>query len=73
MSACSRSSRRGDQLIQEIERRTEGAEAEPGSVYPALQQLEDQGLVRPRRVRGQRAYDLTAEGRDTSPTTARNW
>src|SRR5690242_2922339 len=35
----------GYQLIQEIERRTEGLwKPSPGSVYPALQQLEDEGL-----------------------------
>src|SRR4051812_6238250 len=37
----------GYQLIQEIERRTDGVwKPSPGSVYPALQQLEDEGLVR---------------------------
>src|SRR5918993_3205588 len=40
--------RNGYQLIQEIERRSDGVwRPSPGSVYPALQQLEDEGLVAP--------------------------
>jgi hypothetical protein len=42
--------RNGYGLMQEIESRSEGAwRPSPGSVYPALQQLEDEGLVRPHR------------------------
>jgi DNA-binding PadR family transcriptional regulator len=55
----------GYQLIQEIERRTEGVwKPSPGSVYPALQQLEDEGLVQTAESEGKRAYELTAEGRE---------
>ncbi|HWK25912.1 MAG TPA: PadR family transcriptional regulator [Solirubrobacter sp.] len=56
----------GYQLIQEIERRTEGVwKPSPGSVYPALQQLEDEGLVRTvESAEGKRAYELTPEGRE---------
>ncbi len=40
----------GYQIIQELERRSDGAwRASPGSVYPTLQQLEDEGLVRAAR------------------------
>jgi DNA-binding PadR family transcriptional regulator len=54
----------GYQLIQEIERRTDGLwKPSPGSVYPALQQLEDEGLVRAAESEGRRAYELTDEGR----------
>jgi DNA-binding PadR family transcriptional regulator len=54
----------GYQLIQEIERRTDGLwKPSPGSVYPALQQLEDEGLVRAVEFEGKRAYELTDEGR----------
>jgi DNA-binding PadR family transcriptional regulator len=35
----------------------------PGSLYPALQLLEDQGLVRSAAEGGRRRYELTAEGR----------
>src|SRR3954447_22642998 len=54
----------GYQLIQEIERRTEGVwKPSPGSVYPALQQLEDEGLVHAVEFEGKRAYELTEDGR----------
>jgi DNA-binding PadR family transcriptional regulator len=53
----------GYQLIQEIERRSKGIwKPSPGSVYPALQQLEDEGLVRAQETEGRRAYNLTDEG-----------
>ena len=55
----------GYQLIQQISERTNGAwKPSPGSVYPALQQLEDEGLVQTVESEGKRAYELTAEGRD---------
>jgi DNA-binding PadR family transcriptional regulator len=55
----------GYQLIQEIERRTEGVwKPSPGSVYPALQQLEDEGLVQIVESEGKKAYELSAEGRE---------
>jgi len=55
----------GYQLIQEIERRTEGVwKPSPGSVYPALQQLEDEGLVQIIESEGKKAYELSAEGRE---------
>jgi DNA-binding PadR family transcriptional regulator len=54
----------GYQLIQEIERRTDGFwKPSPGSVYPALQQLEDEGLVRAVQADSRRSYTLTDEGR----------
>jgi DNA-binding PadR family transcriptional regulator len=55
--------RNGYQLIQEIERRTDGFwKPSPGSVYPALQQLEDEGLVRATELDSRRTYTLTDEG-----------
>jgi DNA-binding PadR family transcriptional regulator len=54
----------GYQLIQEIERRSDGLwKPSPGSVYPALQQLEDEGLVRTVEQEGRRTYELTEQGR----------
>jgi DNA-binding PadR family transcriptional regulator len=54
----------GYQLMQEIERRSDGAwRPSPGAVYPALQQLEDEGLVRTRESDGRRLFELTDEGR----------
>lgn len=56
--------RNGYGLMQEIEQRTGGAwKPSPGSVYPQLQQLEDEGLVRGSEEDGRRVLDLTEEGR----------
>jgi DNA-binding PadR family transcriptional regulator len=56
--------RNGYGLMQEIERRSGGAwRPSPGSVYPALQQLEDEGLVRAEESGGRRLFTLTDEGR----------
>src|ERR1700683_106822 len=55
----------GYQIIQAISERSDGVwRPSPGSVYPALQQLEDEGLIRAEAADGgRRAYQLTAEGR----------
>src|SRR5215216_2514776 len=56
--------RNGYGLMQEIERRSGGVwRPSPGSVYPALQQLEDEGLVRAAEDGGRKQYELTDEGR----------
>ncbi|GLY87145.1 PadR family transcriptional regulator [Actinoallomurus iriomotensis] len=49
--------RNGYQIIQEIAERSHGLwRPSPGSVYPALQQLEDEGLVRAKEESGRRTY-----------------
>jgi DNA-binding PadR family transcriptional regulator len=54
----------GYQIIREIGERSEGAwTPSPGSVYPTLQQLTDEGLVRSSETEGKRVYELTDEGR----------
>jgi DNA-binding PadR family transcriptional regulator len=56
--------RNGYQIIQEISERSAGAwKPSPGSVYPTLQQLEDEGLVTADRPEGRRLFDLTEDGR----------
>jgi DNA-binding PadR family transcriptional regulator len=56
--------RNGYQLMQEIEQRSGGVwRPSPGSVYPALSQLEDEGLVRVEERDGRRTYVLTDDGR----------
>jgi DNA-binding PadR family transcriptional regulator len=56
--------RNGYQLMQEIEERSGGAwRPSPGSIYPALSQLEDEGLVRSDESAGRRAFQLTDDGR----------
>jgi DNA-binding PadR family transcriptional regulator len=54
----------GYQIIQEIASRSSGVwKPSPGSIYPTLQQLEDEGLVRVENDGGRRVYTLTDEGR----------
>jgi DNA-binding PadR family transcriptional regulator len=63
--------RNGYQLMQEIERRSEGVwRPSPGSVYPALQQLEDEGLVRSDETEGRKLFHLTDAGRDAAAAAA---
>jgi DNA-binding PadR family transcriptional regulator len=55
--------RNGYQIIQEIAERSQGIwRPRPGSVYPALQQLEDEGLVRSDEDGGRRTYHLAEAG-----------
>ncbi len=50
--------------MQELEQRSQGVwRPSPGSVYPALQQLEDEGLVRASESGGGRVFELTERGR----------
>jgi len=64
--------RNGYQLIQEIAERSDGVwQPSPGSMYPALQQLEDEGLIQAETPEGGRKrYALTAEGREYVATHA---
>ena len=56
--------RNGYQIMQEIEQRSGGVwRPSPGSVYPALSQLEDEGLVEVDERQGRRTYALTDAGR----------
>ena len=54
----------GYQMIQELTERSGGMwRPSPGSVYPTLQQLEDEGLVRSSEADGRRVFQLTDSGR----------
>lgn len=56
--------RNGYQLIQELEERSDSAwRPSPGSVYPALQLLTDEGLIRGTTEDGSTVYELTDAGR----------
>jgi DNA-binding PadR family transcriptional regulator len=54
----------GYQVISELEARTGGRwRPSAGSIYPTLQQLEDEGLVRSEELEGRRVFSLTEAGR----------
>ena len=54
----------GTLVMQELESRSGGVwRPSPGSIYPALSQLEDEGLVRSDESAGRRAFQLTDAGR----------
>jgi len=55
----------GYQVIQEIAERSGGAwKPSPGSVYPTVQQLQDEGLVAAAETQGRRVLRLSDAGRE---------
>src|SRR4051794_16853257 len=59
----------GYEVMQRLEAKSEGAwRPSPGSVYPTLQLLEDEGLVRSTEQDGKRVYEITAAGRTEAQT-----
>jgi DNA-binding PadR family transcriptional regulator len=64
LSLLAEKSLNGYQIMQELEQRSRGSwRPSPGAVYPALQQLEDEGLVQAEVSSGGRNYSLTQTGR----------
>ena len=68
----------GYQVIQELEERSGGRwRPSAGSVYPTLQQLEDELLVRSEELDGRRVYTLTDAGQaaaeEASPLKKHPW
>jgi DNA-binding PadR family transcriptional regulator len=54
----------GYEMISELENRTGGVwRPSPGSIYPTLQLLEDEGLIAPTEAAGRKSYALTDAGR----------
>ena len=61
----------GYQVIRVLEERSGGHwRPSAGSIYPTLQQLEDEGLVRSEEVDGRRTYRLTDEGQTEAESLA---
>jgi DNA-binding PadR family transcriptional regulator len=61
----------GYQIIHEIEERSSGAwKPSPGSVYPTLQLLADEGLISAKESNGRKTYSLTDEGRQAAEAAA---
>jgi DNA-binding PadR family transcriptional regulator len=57
--------RNGYEIIQLVEERSEGVwRPSAGSVYPALSQLEDEGLIRSQDSDGRKLFALTDAGRE---------
>ena len=56
--------RHGYEVMKELEERMHGCYSpSPGTVYPTLQWLEDEGLVVGRDVEGKKVYEITDTGR----------
>src|ERR1700693_793286 len=56
--------RHGYEVMKELEERMHGCYSpSPGTVYPTLQWLEDEGLVVAKEVEGKKVYELTDAGR----------
>jgi DNA-binding PadR family transcriptional regulator len=63
----------GYEMIQELESRTGGIwRPSPGSIYPTLQLLEDEGLIAAEANGGRKRYSLTDAGRAEAETAAQN-
>jgi DNA-binding PadR family transcriptional regulator len=61
----------GYEIMQQLEERTGGFwRPSPGSVYPTLQLLEDQGLVKGEELEGKRVFALTDEGKEEAAASA---
>ncbi len=61
----------GYEMIQELDARTGGIwRPSPGSVYPTLAMLEDEGLVVSDRREGRKLFSLTEEGRRAAEEAA---
>jgi len=56
--------RHGYEVMKELQERLHGCYSpSPGTVYPTLQWLEDEGLVVAKEVEGKKVYEITDAGR----------
>jgi DNA-binding PadR family transcriptional regulator len=63
----------GYEMIQELDSRTNGIwRPSPGSIYPTLQLLEDEGLIEAEAGGGRKSFHLTDAGRPEAETAAEN-
>jgi DNA-binding PadR family transcriptional regulator len=64
LSLLAESPGHGYDLMKRLEQRSGGIyQASAGTIYPVLQQLEDEGLVRSRESEGKKVYEITDAGR----------
>jgi DNA-binding PadR family transcriptional regulator len=78
LSMISEGPKHGYQLMKEMKERSGGIyHASAGSIYPTLQQLEDEGLIASDLKDGKRVYKLTDAGRkeleDDTESAQRIW
>jgi len=60
----------GYEVMQRLAERSGGIwRPSPGSVYPTLQMLEDEGLIRSVTIETRRTFELTDEGREAAAAT----
>jgi DNA-binding PadR family transcriptional regulator len=63
----------GYEMIQELDQRTGGVwRPSPGSVYPTLQLLEDEGKITSSEESGRKAYSVTESGQEEATAAAAN-
>lgn len=63
--------RNGYQIIQELDARTDGRwKPSPGAIYPALNQLEDEGLIRLSGGETGKSYEVTDAGKEQADAAA---
>ncbi|RAY16841.1 PadR family transcriptional regulator [Actinomadura craniellae] len=64
----------GYEMINELEERTNGVwRPSPGSVYPTLQLMEDEGLVTSQEQNGKRLFTPTEKGTSTAALEPEPW
>ncbi len=64
----------GYEMISELEQRTGGAwRPSPGSIYPTLQLLEDEGLIVSEESGGRKRFTLTEAGRAEAADAGQPW
>ncbi|ROO90224.1 DNA-binding PadR family transcriptional regulator [Actinocorallia herbida] len=64
----------GYEMISELENRTGGIwRPSPGSVYPTLQLLEEEGLVTSAEQEGKRLFTITEQGATTAAADPEPW
>lgn len=64
----------GYEMISELEQRTGGVwRPSPGSIYPTLQLLEDEGLIVSEESGGRKRFTLTDAGRTEAESASQPW
>jgi DNA-binding PadR family transcriptional regulator len=78
LSLLSEGAKHGYELMKELEARSGGSyRVSAGTMYPSLQQLEDEGMIVSEQKSGKRVYQLTELGREElareRPTVDQIW